>query len=467
MPIFSIPQGPDYMGAGRQIAATIGAEAKPWDIAEHVATIRTMAEKLAEDQQLFPIKLATAQMQSRMIQNEVRSYEIEHSPERVLAAADLKKQEDQLRVEGMTRKKDEISAVDEFYKDYGGDLEELRLTKDPKKASAILSSINANSKYATSKQYILPEFDKYLSGLPDPQRQKAINDVISGIHTESVLQEKGQKIKAKLADEEAATNAVGQSLGNVMLSKNENMTKAVQSFATTMLAKKDLTAKQKTVYQNLFDNPNITTRDATKFLQSEREGSIGGALAVVVAKVSHPLASMSKGSIVEVDQSQLEAEAIKMQMAQMARMIEDPKTRQDGKRMLREYIVRHLNRPRLSDMVDPALENELMDFNAEARAYEIEKAARQLGQFEGMTEYQQQQIAIQQTRNATRGGASGYRKTYENDAMGKRISETKTPLGGGATAPSAAVSMRSPSGKVGVIPETEVDAALAKGFTLL
>jgi len=136
--------------------------------------------------------------------------------------------------------------------------------------------------------------------------------------------------------------------------------------------------------------------------------------------------------MVEVDQSQLEAEAIKMQMAQMARMIEDPKTRQDGKRMLREYIVRHLNRPRLSDMVDPALENELMDFNAEARAYEIEKAARQLGQFEGMTEYQQQQIAIQQTRNATRGGASGYRKTYENDAMGKRISETKTPLGGGA-----------------------------------
>ena len=118
MPVFNIPQGPDYGEFGRSMAGIIRSQEKPWDMEKSIMSIRAMSEQLAHEQEMFPLKLEQMQMENRLTSDKVKAFEIENSPERLNAAADLKMQEDQFKIAGMKDAYDQRNADKEFQDKY-------------------------------------------------------------------------------------------------------------------------------------------------------------------------------------------------------------------------------------------------------------------------------------------------------------------------------------------------------------
>jgi len=437
MPIFSIPQGPDYMGAGRQIAAMIGAEAKPWDIAEHVATIRTMAEKLAEDQQMFPIKLATAQMQSRMIQDEVRSYEIEHSPERVRAAADLKMQEDQLRVEGMFDVRDQRIADKEFKDKYLPALSIARASNDPvafaKAQMAALNSPNGG-RFASHVEKERAGFSAEKLLAVDTRMAEQKIEAMDAM--DEILRMQDQMLTAEGKQARASVEAM-----------NERATfgKSISEFST----EEDVSGALRTLLKKGVNKDNPVMQllgkevDQPGFLEKAYgSGQDWNKAFATVPGLFIPGSQSLLGPIQEkigrfilgpdaIDPIVSEAAATKMELMGYMKIIKeatDPAVKeraQDALRFKLENIGEaHLVRRLAAEGKTEALA--AIDLKNAKRLLALQA---KMGQ--AITPLQERELRIKEMR-ATRGGASGYRKTYENDAMGKRISETKTPLGGGA-----------------------------------
>ena len=193
MPVFNIPQGPDYGEFGRSMAGIIRSQEKPWDMEKSIMSIRAMSEQLAHEQEMFPLKLEQMQMENRLTSDKVKAFEIENSPERLNAAADLKMQEDSLRVKSMQETFNQRQGVEAFNEKYApmmmkaiasGNMDDF--------ASFASASLNdPNAKYMTGH---VMEMKKMLT-----EQQKA--DVEGKILAHQMSeQEKAWEIKKKLMD---------------------------------------------------------------------------------------------------------------------------------------------------------------------------------------------------------------------------------------------------------------------------